>query len=53
MTGLGAFTTMEAVYAPGSPPLDFRFSKSAKLIPAGRPIRLEVHYTLVFELNRL
>ena len=45
MTGLGAFTTMEAVYAPGSPPLDFRFSKSAKLIPAGRPIRLEVHYT--------
>jgi hypothetical protein len=44
-TGLGAFTTMEAVYAPGSQPLDFRSSNSAKLIPAGRPIRLEVHYT--------
>src|SRR6266571_632852 len=45
MTGLGAFTTMEAVYAPGSPPLDFRYSNSAKLIRAGKPIRLEVHYT--------
>jgi hypothetical protein len=44
-TGRGAFTTMEAVYAPGSPPLDFRFHNSAKLIRAGRPIRLEVHYT--------
>ena len=44
-TGQGAFTTMEAVYAPGSQPLDFRSSNSAKLIPAGRPIRLEVHYT--------
>jgi hypothetical protein len=45
ITGQGAFTTMEAVYAPGSPPLDFRYSNSAKLIQAGRPIRLEVHYT--------
>jgi hypothetical protein len=45
ITGEGAFTTMEAVYAPGSSPLDFRFSNSAKLIPAGKPIRLEVHYT--------
>jgi hypothetical protein len=44
-TGQGAFTTMEAVYAPGSPPQDFRFTDSAKLIPGGRPIRLEVHYT--------
>jgi len=44
-TGQGAFTTMEAVYAPGSQPLDFRSSNSAKLIPAGTPIRLEVHYT--------
>lgn len=44
-TGQGAFTTMEAVYAPGTQPLDFRSSNSAKLIPAGKPIRLEVHYT--------
>src|SRR5438093_1602583 len=44
-TGQGAFTTMEAVYAPGSQPLDFRSSNFAKLIPAGKPIRLEVHYT--------
>jgi hypothetical protein len=45
MTGQGAFTTMEAVYAPGSQPLDFRFHNSAKLIRGGKPIRLEVHYT--------
>jgi hypothetical protein len=45
MTGEGAFTTMEAVYAPGSTPLDFRFSNSAKLVRGGKPIRLEVHYT--------
>jgi mono/diheme cytochrome c family protein len=44
-TGDGVFTTMEAVYAPGSPPLDFRYTDSAKLIPGGKPIRLEVHYT--------
>ena len=44
-TGRGAFTTMEAVYAPGSPPLDFRFTNSAKLIQARKPIRIEVHYT--------
>lgn len=36
---------MEAVYAPGTQPLDFRYTNSAKLIPGGRPIRLEVHYT--------
>jgi hypothetical protein len=36
--------TMEAVYAPGSQPLDFRYTDSAKLVPGGRPIRLEVHY---------
>ena len=45
ITGEGAFTTMEAVYAPGSPPLDFRFRNSAKLIRGGKPIRIEVHYT--------
>jgi hypothetical protein len=44
-TGRGAFTTMEAVYAPGSAPLDFRFTDSAKLIRGGKPIRIEVHYT--------
>jgi hypothetical protein len=41
----GTFATMEAVFAPGAPPLDFRFHNSAKLIPGGRPIRIEVHYT--------
>jgi mono/diheme cytochrome c family protein len=40
-----SFTTMDAVYAPGSPPLDFRFHNSAKLIRSGKPIRIEVHYT--------
>jgi hypothetical protein len=44
-TGQGAFMTMEAVYAPGSQPLDFRYTDSAKLIPGGKPIRIEVHYT--------
>jgi len=44
-TGQGAFMTMEAVYAPGSSPLDFRFTDSAKLIRGGKPIRIEVHYT--------
>jgi len=44
-TGRGAFTTMEAVYAPGTQPLDFRYSDSAKLIPGGKPLRIEVHYT--------
>src|SRR5688572_1910103 len=44
-TGRGAFTTMEAVYAPGSPPQDFTYSGAAKLVKGGKPIRLEVHYT--------
>jgi len=44
-TGEGNFTTMEAVYAPGSQPLDFAYTNSAKLIKAGLPIRIEVHYT--------
>jgi hypothetical protein len=44
-TGKGAFMTMEAVYAPGTSPLDFRFTDSAKLIKGGKPIRIEVHYT--------
>jgi len=41
----GTFATMEAVYVPGSTPIDFRFHKSAKLIPGGKQIRIEVHYT--------
>ncbi|HZI50311.1 MAG TPA: cytochrome c [Terriglobia bacterium] len=44
-TGEGNFTTMEAVYAPGSQPIDYRYSNSAKLIKGGKPMRLEVHYT--------
>jgi hypothetical protein len=44
-TGLCAFMTMEAVYAPGTSPLDFQFHDSAKLIRAGQPLRIEVHYT--------
>ena len=44
-TGHGAFTTMEAVYAPGTQPLDFQYSDSAKLIPGGKPLLIEVHYT--------
>jgi hypothetical protein len=36
---------MEAVYAPGTQPLDFRYSGSAKLIPGGKPLIIEVHYT--------
>lgn len=45
LSAIGTFTTMEAVYAPGSQPLDFRYHNSAKLIRGGQPIRLEVHYT--------
>ena len=44
-TGEGVFMTMEAVYAPGSQPLDFRYTDSAQLIKGGQPIRIEVHYT--------
>jgi hypothetical protein len=44
-TGLGAFTTMETVYAPGTSPIDFRYTDSAKLMKGGGQLRLEVHYT--------
>ena len=44
-TGEGVFMTMEAVYAPGTQPLDFRYTDSAKLIKGGQPLRIEVHYT--------
>jgi len=39
------FQAMEAVYVPGAPPMDYRFHNSAKFIPGGANIRLEVHYT--------
>src|SRR6185436_11180370 len=39
------FATMEAVYFPGAPPMDFRLHDAAKLFPGGRDIRIEVHYT--------
>jgi hypothetical protein len=44
-TGKGSFMTMEAVYAPGAPPMDYRHSGSAKLIRGGGQIRIEMHYT--------
>jgi hypothetical protein len=44
-TGEGSFMTMEAVYAPGSPPLDFGYGGSARLVQGNRAMRLEVHYT--------
>jgi hypothetical protein len=39
------FAILEAVYAPGSPPMDFGLYDSAKLIPGGGNLRIEVHYT--------
>jgi hypothetical protein len=39
------FAILEAVYAPGSPPMDFAQYDSAKLIPGGGDLRVEVHYT--------
>ena len=44
-SGPGTFTTMEAVYTPGTQPLNFAYSNTAKLIPGRKAIRLEVHYT--------
>jgi mono/diheme cytochrome c family protein len=44
-TGKGSFTTMEAIYAPGTSPQDFRYTNAAKLIRGGKPIRIEMHYT--------
>jgi hypothetical protein len=44
-TGRGSFTTMEAIYAPGAPPMDFAYPDTAKLIPAGASICIQVHYT--------
>jgi hypothetical protein len=39
------FAILEAVYAPGSAPMDFGMYDSAKLIPGGGNLRVEVHYT--------
>lgn len=39
------FAILEAVYAPGSPPMDFSLYNSAKLIQGGGKLRIEVHYT--------
>jgi hypothetical protein len=39
------FAILEAVYAPGTPPTDFGLYDSAKLIPGGGKLRIEVHYT--------
>jgi hypothetical protein len=39
------FAILEAVYAPGTPPMDFSLYDSAKLIPGGGNLRIEVHYT--------
>jgi hypothetical protein len=46
---LGSFTGLEAVFLPGSQPIDFRVHKAAKLIPAGYDILLQIHYTTVGE----
>lgn len=39
------FAILEAVYVPGSPVTDFQFHDSAKLVPGGGNLRIEVHYT--------
>jgi len=39
------FAILETVYAPGSPAMDFGAYDSAKLIPGGGLLRIEVHYT--------
>jgi hypothetical protein len=37
--------SQEALYVPGSPVTNFQFDDSAKLIPGGGDLRIEVHYT--------
>lgn len=39
------FAVLEAVYEPGSLLTDFQFHDSAKMIPGGGKLRIEVHYT--------
>jgi hypothetical protein len=43
------FIGLEAVFLPGSPPLDLRLHNAAKLIPAGYDIVLQIHYTGIGE----
>jgi hypothetical protein len=40
-----SFAILESVYVPGAAPSDFQFNNSAKLIPGGGKLRIEVHYT--------
>ncbi len=39
------FAILEAVYVPGSPVTNFQYQDSAKLIPGGGKLRIEMHYT--------
>ena len=43
------FTGLEAVFLPGSLPMDFRVHNAAKLIPGGYDIVLQIHYTTIGE----
>ncbi len=43
--GPDTFTDLEAVFLPGTPPMDFRPLHAAKLIPAGYDLVLQIHYT--------
>lgn len=43
------FINLETVFVPGTPPVDFRIHNSAKLIPAGYDISIQMHYTPVGE----
>ena len=42
LTGGG---TLEALYVPGIPPMDFRIHNAAKLVPAGADLVVQMHYT--------
>jgi hypothetical protein len=46
---LGDFTGLEAVFVPGSRPMDFRVHDAAKLVPAGYDLVLQIHYTTMGE----
>ncbi len=46
---LGSFDRLEAVFLPGTPPMDFRAFGAGKLIPAGYDLVLQVHYTTIGE----
>lgn len=42
---LGGVGSIEAVYVPGVPPMDYRVHDAAKLIPANTDLVVQVHYT--------